>query len=99
MSSERLSPQDHRSSRSTRARPIRLRTYQSLIDQNAQRALESHMNAQPPQRGRHLVTAGGAILPGGNPLARLIAGRFHGVLDRIDAGLMTGSLEAHLPDG
>ncbi|MDX3908788.1 MAG: cyclopropane-fatty-acyl-phospholipid synthase family protein [Sphingobium sp.] len=57
------------------------------------------MNAQPPRRGRHLVTAGGAILPGRNPFARLIAWRFHGVVDRIDAGLVTGSLEAHLPDG
>lgn len=57
------------------------------------------MNAQPPKRGRHLVTAGGALLPGGGLLARLLAGRFHAVLDRIDAGLNTGSLEAHLPDG
>ncbi|AUW58329.1 SAM-dependent methyltransferase [Sphingobium sp. SCG-1] len=57
------------------------------------------MNAQPPKRGRHLVTAGGAFLPGGSPFARLIAGRFHGVLDRIDEGLEVGSLEAHLPDG
>ncbi|MGK2911764.1 MAG: class I SAM-dependent methyltransferase [Sphingobium sp.] len=57
------------------------------------------MNAQPPRRGRHLVKGGGAILPGGNPFARLIAGRFHDVIDRIDAGLAIGSLEAHLPDG
>lgn len=57
------------------------------------------MNAQPPKRGRHMVTAGGAILPGGGPFARMIAGRFQGVLYRIDAGLVTGSLEAYLPDG
>lgn len=57
------------------------------------------MNAQPPRRGRHLVKAGGAILPGGNPFARFIAGRFHNVIDRIDAGLAVGALEAHLPDG
>lgn len=36
---------------------------------------------------------------GASLLARLPARRFHGVLDRIDAGLETGSLEAHLPDG
>lgn len=32
-------------------------------------------------------------------LSRLPAARFHGVLDRIDARLETGSLEAYLPDG
>jgi cyclopropane-fatty-acyl-phospholipid synthase len=42
-----------------------------------------------------------------HPLARTGAGLwavlparyFHGILDRIDEGLLTGSLEAHLPDG
>ncbi|RVT41131.1 SAM-dependent methyltransferase [Sphingobium algorifonticola] len=57
------------------------------------------MNAQTPRRGRHLVTAGGAILPDGGMMGRLVSKRFHDVIDRIDAGLATGSLEAHLPDG
>lgn len=57
------------------------------------------MNVQTPLRGRHLVKAGGAILPDGGLIARLVSRRFQGVVDRIDAGLVTGSLEAHLPDG
>ncbi len=58
------------------------------------------MNAPGPRRAprlkpeNHLLGRTGASL-----LARLPAGRFHAVLDRIDAGLETGSLEAHLPDG
>ncbi len=49
---------------------------------------------------------GDALLAGGRrfghtpgPLWRLFSGGFHRVLDRIDRGLATGSIEARLPDG
>lgn len=51
------------------------------------------MNTQSPQRGRHLL----GIRQG--PVARLIGALFHRILDRIDEGLETGTLEAILPDG
>jgi cyclopropane-fatty-acyl-phospholipid synthase len=51
------------------------------------------MNAQAPTRGRHLVE------PKRGRRDRLIAAPFHKILDRIDAGLAQGSIEAHLPDG
>lgn len=57
------------------------------------------MNALPPKRGRHLVTAGRAFATGGGPLAWLLAGSFHRLMDRIDAGLEKGMLEVWLPDG
>lgn len=57
------------------------------------------MNSLPPKRGLHLVRAGRAFATGGGPLAHLWAGSFHRVLDRIDAGLAQGVLEAWLPDG
>ena len=34
-----------------------------------------------------------------SPVARLVAPVFHRLLDRIDAGLESGGIEAHLPDG
>jgi cyclopropane-fatty-acyl-phospholipid synthase len=49
---------------------------------------------------------GGALLEGGRRfgtapglVARLFAGSFHRILDRIDAGLETGSIQTRLPDG
>ena len=50
-------------------------------------------------RGERLVSAGSrfAALPG--YLSRLAAPGFRAVLDRIDDGLVSGSLLAHLPDG
>ncbi|MET0179913.1 MAG: cyclopropane-fatty-acyl-phospholipid synthase family protein [Novosphingobium sp.] len=57
------------------------------------------MNAQTPVRGAHLV-AGGERTPAGTGwFARLVAGRFHRLLDRIDAGLACGTMDARLPDG
>jgi cyclopropane-fatty-acyl-phospholipid synthase len=55
------------------------------------------MNQQP--RGRHLVSADRGFATGGGWLARLAGGRFDQVLDRIDAGLAQGAIEATLPDG
>ena len=50
-------------------------------------------------RGLELVEGGRRIGIGPRWLARLYAGGFHRILDRIDAGLETGSLVVHLPDG
>jgi len=51
------------------------------------------MNSHSPPRGRHLLTR----RPG--RLSRLLATPFHRILDRIDAGIEYGALEAMLPDG
>lgn len=51
------------------------------------------------QRGKHLVAADRGFATGGDLAARLFAGGFRRVLDRIDAGLAEGRLEATLPDG
>ncbi|MBV8687788.1 MAG: class I SAM-dependent methyltransferase [Alphaproteobacteria bacterium] len=55
------------------------------------------MNHQP--RGRHLVSADRGFATGGGLVARLMGGSFHHVLDRIDAGLARGAIDATLPDG
>lgn len=55
------------------------------------------MNQHP--RGRHLVAADRRFATGGGPVARLVAGGFHHMLDRIDAGLACGGIDATLPDG
>lgn len=51
------------------------------------------------QRGQHLVAADRALATGGGFAARLFAGGFHKLLDRTDAGLRAGGLDATLPDG
>ncbi len=55
------------------------------------------MNQQ--RRGRHLVSADRGFATGGGFLARLWGGGFHRILDRIDAGLVAGGIDAILPDG
>jgi cyclopropane-fatty-acyl-phospholipid synthase len=54
-------------------------------------------------RGRHLVSADRGFATGGGlsarVAARIAAGGFHRILDRIDAGLAEGGIEATLPDG
>jgi cyclopropane-fatty-acyl-phospholipid synthase len=55
------------------------------------------MNQQP--RGRHLVSADRGLATGGGLAARLFAGGFGKMLDRIDAGLDEGWIEVTLPDG
>ena len=57
------------------------------------------MNAQAPMRGAELVAGGGRIGFGPQWLARIWAGRFDRILDRIDAGLVRGSVELTMPDG
>jgi cyclopropane-fatty-acyl-phospholipid synthase len=51
------------------------------------------------QRGRHLVAADRGFATGTGLVARLFAGGFSRILDRLDAGIVEGTLEATLPDG
>jgi cyclopropane-fatty-acyl-phospholipid synthase len=53
------------------------------------------MNRQT--RGRHLIAADRRFATGG--VLALFAGGFHRVLNRIDAGLLEGGVDATLPDG
>jgi cyclopropane-fatty-acyl-phospholipid synthase len=55
------------------------------------------VNEQP--RGRHLVAADRGFVTGGGLLARMSGRGFGRVLDRIDAGLLSGGIDATLPDG
>lgn len=57
------------------------------------------MNAQAPARGTELVAGGRGTGLGPQWLARLWSGGIDKVLDRIDRGLATGSIEGTLPDG
>ncbi len=57
------------------------------------------MNRPPVHRGRHLTLADRGFATGGDLLARLFGRGFRTVLDRIDAGLAEGRIEATLPDG
>ena len=50
-------------------------------------------------RGAELVAGGGRIGFGLQWLARVWAGRFDRIIDRIDAGLLRGCVEVTLPDG
>jgi cyclopropane-fatty-acyl-phospholipid synthase len=50
-------------------------------------------------RGDHLVRADRRFATGGGTVARLLAPAFVRVLDAIDAGLDTGGITLHLPDG
>jgi len=51
------------------------------------------------QRGKHLVGADRGFTTGGGLAARLFSGGFDKVLDRIDAALAQGRIDATLPDG
>lgn len=57
------------------------------------------MNAQASVRGAELVKGGRSIGIGPQWLARLWSGGIHRILDRIEAGLVRGAIEATLPDG
>ncbi|HUQ13301.1 MAG TPA: cyclopropane-fatty-acyl-phospholipid synthase family protein [Novosphingobium sp.] len=57
------------------------------------------MNAETPLRGAHLVSRGRRAVAGSGWLARLAAGGFHRIVDRIAAGLAHGSMRTRLPDG
>lgn len=57
------------------------------------------MQAEGLGRGGSLLSAGARFARSPGVAARLIAPGFHKVLDRIDAGLRTGSILGRLPDG
>ena len=57
------------------------------------------MNGEGAQRGNVLLEAGQRFGASPGLFARLFAPGFHKLLDRIDAGLETGAILAHLPDG
>lgn len=57
------------------------------------------MNAQTPTRGRHLVAGGRNISATGRWIAKLFAGSFNTAVERIDRGLVSGTIHAKLPDG
>ena len=57
------------------------------------------MNAETPVRGAHLFAGGARGRAGTGWLARLVAGGFGPIVDRIERGLDHGSLLATLPDG
>jgi cyclopropane-fatty-acyl-phospholipid synthase len=50
-------------------------------------------------RGRHLVAADRRFATGGGLAARVVAGGFRRVLDRVDSGLAQGGIDSTLPDG
>lgn len=51
------------------------------------------------QRGGELLAGGARFERAPGLVARLIAPGFHKLLDRLDAGLVRGSITGHLPDG
>ncbi len=57
------------------------------------------MNAQAPTRGAELVAGGRKIGVGPGWLARLWSGGINAIVDRVDAGLERGAIQATLPDG
>jgi hypothetical protein len=57
------------------------------------------MNAQTPTRGRHLVAGGRNISATGRWIAKLFAGSFNSAVERIDRGIVNGTIHAKLPDG
>lgn len=64
----------------------------------APRALPPHL-PRVTARGTHLVAADRGFATGSGLLARLFAGGFKRILDRLDQGIVEGRLEATLPDG
>lgn len=57
------------------------------------------MNAQASTRGTELVAGGSRLGTGPQWFARVFSGGIHKILDRIDAGISRGSIDAVLPDG
>jgi len=55
--------------------------------------------SQGETRGRHLLDAGLKFQQGTGWLARIISGGVDRIVDRIDEGLLTGSIEVRMPDG
>lgn len=57
------------------------------------------MNVGNSNRGGQLAEGGPLLATGPSWLARLAAGGLHRLLDRIDQNLLTGAIDAYLPDG
>jgi len=57
------------------------------------------VNQQTSHRGRHLVAADRSFATGGGLFARITAGGFHKLIDRVDSGLLEGSIHLSLPNG
>jgi cyclopropane-fatty-acyl-phospholipid synthase len=57
------------------------------------------MSGEGAQRGSVLLDAGRRFGVSPGRLARLFAPGFHRLIDRVDAGLETGAILGHLPDG
>ena len=57
------------------------------------------MDARQSARGTHLLAADRGFALGSGLIARLLAPGFRRLLDRIDAGLAEGRIEASFPDG
>lgn len=57
------------------------------------------MNTQTPMRGRHLVAGGRNMSATGRWIAKLFAGSFNTAVERIDRGIVNGTIHAKLPDG
>ncbi|PJW96378.1 hypothetical protein CWI54_27500, partial [Escherichia coli] len=63
------------------------------------RFINSGMRAEGIGRGASLLSAGARVERSPGWVARLIAPGFHKVLDRIDAGLESGTIMGRPPDG
>ena len=61
--------------------------------------MNAHSTVRGPGRGAHLVAGGKRASAGTGRFAKLLAGGFHRILDRIDDGLEHGTMLARLPDG
>ena len=61
--------------------------------------MNAHSTVRGPGRGAHLVAGGKRASAGTGRFAKLLAGGFHRILDRIDVGLEHGTMLARLPDG
>ena len=57
------------------------------------------MSSRAELRGQHLVRADRRFATGGGKLLALLAPAYKRLLDRVDAGLLEGGIDATLPDG
>ncbi len=66
---------------------------------NAHSTVRGPAKERRTARGAHLVAGGRRASAGTGRFAKLLAGGFHRILDRIDAGLVHGTMLTRLPDG
>lgn len=70
-----------------------------MVESVAASSHKTRAMGQGDTRGRHLLDAGFGFQHGTGWLARLLAGGVDRLVERIDEGLASGSIEARLPDG